>query len=111
MGLSRHTRLERLRRRSANLGCQLDQLRITPLQCVVGEQPKVVRLTEAGFGRTRHGVCGSHGTLVDEGHRIKLDPRRSTLLGLRDYRSELLLALRAVWAMKVLVQGDRGRRL
>src|SRR4029453_5252823 len=111
MCLSRHTGLERPRRRSPNLRRQLDQLRITPLQCVVGEQPQVVRLAEACFGRTSHRVRSRHGTLVDEGHRVKLDPGRSTLLSLRDDRPEFLLELRAVWAMKVLVQGDRGRPL
>ena len=40
-------------RRSSNLCCQLDQLGITPLQRVVGEQPEIVRLTEAWLRRRR----------------------------------------------------------
>ncbi len=42
MRLPLHAGLERLRGRSADLGCQVDQLRITPLQRVVGEQSQIV---------------------------------------------------------------------
>ena len=67
---------------SADLGCQIDQLLIAPLQRVVGEQPEVVGLPETCFSRARHCVRGSHRALVDEGQWIQLHASRPTLLSL-----------------------------